>query len=139
VHDLNGDPGKRRRYSTEPSASGAPVAPDYLDPIAAAEWISIVELLGEMDLLGGVDAKALALYCETFSRYRAAVDYVKQNGAYNDKGNPNGATKDIQVLANQMRAWLVEFGCTPAARARMRVAKTNKKPASKWSGKLKVI
>jgi P27 family predicted phage terminase small subunit len=115
-----------------------PVAPTHLDPVAAAEWADIVDLLSGTGLIGGVDAKALALYCEAFSRYRKAVAYVDEHGAYNEKGNPSGATKDLQVLSNQMRAWLVEFGCTPAARARMRVVKGGQKTSSKWADKLKV-
>jgi P27 family predicted phage terminase small subunit len=130
---LKGDPSNRRYNTIEPAASGIPVAPRHLDKVAKAEWKSIVALLTDMGVIGAVDGKALGLYCECYSRYRAACDYVKRNGAYNAKGNPNGATKDIHVCINQLRAWLVEFGCTSAARARMRLPAREKPKSDKWA------
>jgi P27 family predicted phage terminase small subunit len=134
LHWLAGDPSRDRRYTTEPTATGTPEPPEHFDAIARAEWDDMVRLLSAMGLLGAVDGKALALYCDCYRRYRTACEFVAVNGAYNEKGNQNGANKDIHLCQNEMRAWLVEFGCTPSARARMRIKPKGAAKKSKWAG-----
>lgn len=136
IHWLNGDPSKNRRYTIEPTATGLPIAPQYLDAVAAAEWASIVPMLADMQLLGAIDGKALAAYCECFSVNRQANEWIKANGIFNDKGREAAAVRIARDTANQLKAWLIEFGCTPAARARMRVQPKEKQAAGKWRGLL---
>jgi len=121
---LNGDPGKRARYKTEPTPpSGSPEKPAHLDDYGSAEWDRTIESLADMQLLSKTDAAALTLYCEAWSRYRHACDAVKKYGAVlvsSSKymyASPYVAERD--KAEKVCRSYLIEFGLTPSGRARL--------------------
>lgn len=130
---LQGNPGKRRLPKDEPTPPPAdprvpasmPACPDFLDKAARAEWEEIVPQLIELGVLARVDRAALAAYCQAWSRWREAerllagegLTYMSPTGVV--KKNPAvGIAADAQKL---MRQFLIEFGLTPAARARLRL------------------
>ncbi|MDB4793007.1 phage terminase small subunit P27 family [bacterium] len=143
--ELRGDPSKRRKNMTEPDAPrGWPVCPQHVedDPIACEEWKSVCTQLDSMDLLSTTDARSIELYCLTYSRFRAAQEQVRKHGDVLLLGqNKYPQVSPFYTCMNRYhddcRKWLIEFGCTPSARARMRV-KVEEKSSGKWSGILPV-
>lgn len=128
---LAGDPGKRKRYQTEPAApEGLPEAPDYLGDVAKAEWDYTCKQLQDMGLLSRADRTALVCYVEAWARYREAHANVAKYGAVILSPNKNFpmpspwhsvmrmALKDVLSLADR-------FGLSPSARARLSVKADN--------------
>jgi P27 family predicted phage terminase small subunit len=135
---LRGDPGKRRRFDITPQGSeGLPEAPEYLCSVALAEWENIVPQLLSMGVLSRIDGSALANYCEAFARYRVASDYVTAEGFTGT--HYRHAAKSVVDNQALVKAYLIEFGMTPAARARMRITPTKKEATSKFGSKLRVV
>ena len=139
INDLRGDAGKRRRYQKEPEPpSGAPVAPEYLDDIARQEWKEVCQHLADMHLLSRADKTALELYCVAYSRYRKAQENVKENGSVIEVGKNNFPMKsawasEMDTQHDKLKAMLLEFALTPAARSRCRID-IEKKSSGKWEG-----
>ncbi|MBS0207525.1 MAG: phage terminase small subunit P27 family [Planctomycetes bacterium] len=143
VHWLNGDPSRTRRYEVEPSgAAGLPDKPADLGKVASSKWDELVPLLSEMRVLTRSDAEVLRLYCETFARYIEASKSIADGGmtTCNDSGTvaKSPYVAIVQDCSQLMAKLLIEFGFSPAARARMRMKAPEAKPVSKWDGKLKV-
>jgi P27 family predicted phage terminase small subunit len=111
-------------------AAGHPACPPHIKGEARAEWDRIC---GELDLLGlltTADRPALALYCKAWARWIEAEAKVAELGLLvsapktkTPMGNP------YLSIANkaheQMLKLLVEYGLTPSARSRMRIAKAS--------------
>lgn len=139
INYLKGDPGKRRRYeATVAAPEGRPVAPEYLCDVARVEWESTVEQLETMGLLSKVDSSALVSYVEAWARYRQAAEWITANGPIDHSGRYSPMNRVVRENQALVRSYLIEFGLTPAARARMRVKPKEEKPKSKWSGVLKI-
>lgn len=145
--ELRGDPSKRRKNCVEPEPpKGAPDCPQHVqdDPVAHTEWNSICQQLDSMDLLSKTDGRSLELYVQTYSRYRKAEEQVKKYGdvfVVGDKKYPQVSPyyTAMNRYHDDCRKWLVEFGCTPAARARCRIAVEKPSSGGKWSGILPVV
>jgi len=124
---LQGNPGKRALNDREPvPPRGMPECPEYLDPVAQAEWARTADILHEMGLLSLADRTALAAYCTAYSRWIHAEDQVRKFGAIvksPEKGFP--MKSPYLTIAEQsletMRKFMVEFGLTPSSRSRIRV------------------
>ena len=92
-----------------------------------AEWFRTASVLKEMDLLSKADRAAMAAYCVAYSRWVEAERLVKKYGMVvksPDKGYPLKSPYlcIAESSLREMRKWLVEFGLTPSARTRVRVA-----------------
>lgn len=112
---------------------GVPTAPEHLDVAAREEWDRQVALLARMGVLSQTDYAALAVYCSVFSRWRKAKAHIRVHGLTiptaqaGEKTNPAvGIAERCEV---QMRAWLTEFGCTPASRGNVDSTKGEKRDA----------
>lgn len=137
LNDLKGDPGKRRRHQVSVVLpTGTPEAPDYLCDVARELWKELVSQMAAMHVLTLADATALTACCEAWARYREAADYVRQYGVV----NPMYKVVAKTIIENHaiVAKYLLEFGFTPAARARMRYKPDDKPKASKWGNRLKV-
>lgn len=79
-----------------------------------------------MGLLSSADADALALYCDTYVRWADAVASLEREGmiVYTDKGFPvqSPYLGIVNTCTTKMQRILIEFGMTPASRARIQVA-----------------
>lgn len=123
LEKLQGNPGKRKRNAREPKPKQkAPVCPSWLDTEAKAEWKRIVPELESLGLLTTVDRAALAAYCQSFSRWRAAEEGIQKHGLTFD--TLNGPRKNPEVAISEkalalMKAYLQEFGLSPASRTRV--------------------
>lgn len=129
--DRKDDPSNRRKPINRKS-TGKPTCPKYLDKIAKQEWKHIVPELDSLGLLSKIDRAALEFYCESYSRYRQAMEHIRTEGEVMfspDKNYPMvspWASTANKALDN-CRRFLAEFGLTPAARARLRVDVANER------------
>lgn len=145
---LEGNPGKRALSKYEPKPeTRAPSCPGHLDKEAKAEWRRIGKELLRLGLLSVIDRAALAAYCQCWSRWVYAEQQLAalrepkplaigdtEVGVIDgwvfrtDKGY-EAATPWINIASKalaEMRAYISEFGLSPAARTRIQV-----KPAEK--------
>lgn len=86
---------------------GAPVCPEWLSGDARDEWERITPALELLGVLTKVDHSVLIGHCVTYAEIVATVK----------AGEPLKA-----ALLGQMRAYAIELGLTPAARAKMSIA-----------------
>jgi P27 family predicted phage terminase small subunit len=135
---LNGNPGKRRINPNEPKPPGEiPVPPDHLGDTAKAEWNRIGEILLRLGLLTTLDRAALAAYCTTYARWIDAEEALKKTGPIVRAPSGYPMISPYLVVANraleQMRAFMIEFGLTPASRSRISVnVHENEDPFENW-------
>lgn len=127
---LRGNPGKRAINKDEPKPKAkVPPCPRHLSKEARKEWRRISKELLTLGLLTVVDRAALAAYCQAWSRWVEAEEQMSKPDfklvRSTDKGYEH-ASPWVGVANNalkQMKAFLVEFGLTPASRSRVSVAK----------------
>lgn len=131
---VRGNPGKRALPENEPTPQAGALTPEWLSPQAAEHWLEVAAQLEAAGVLTVIDAAALALYCEAFARWRAAMDHLRINGLV--VTTPSGYPVQSPYLAiankahDQMAKLLIEFGMTPSSRSRVTKAKPseNKNP-----------
>lgn len=122
---LDGNPGNRPLPQGEPQpALGAPACPGWLSKEAREEWKRVVPELVRLNLLTLIDRAALAAYCEAYAQWELASKDVLTEGLtvpslHSVVTNPKVRIAD--AAAKRMRAFLIEFGLTPASRARISV------------------
>jgi P27 family predicted phage terminase small subunit len=121
---LEGDRGKRApKAATARMEPGTPPMPRDLDPDARAEWKRIVPTLAASGRLAKVDRAALIEYCRAWGACERAHrlliaegDILKTQTGY---AYPHPAVAMAKSFAGIVRAYLSEFGLTPAARERL--------------------
>ena len=128
---LQGNPGKRRINTREPKPDrSVPRCPSWLTPGAKRVWQRLVPQLGKMGMLTVVDQDALAAYCQTYARWRAAEEYLAKHGDVyplrDDRGKIRYMQQFPQVaiarnLLLTLRAYQQEFGLTPSSRSRIEI------------------
>jgi len=126
LKQLAGNPGKRALNSSEPRPSGIPKCPAHLDKAAKAEWKRISAELITLGLLTSVDRAALAAYCSAWSRWVTAEESLQRFGTVIKSPKSNFPIQNpflgvSNTAVDQMRKFLIEFGMTPASRARLHV------------------
>jgi P27 family predicted phage terminase small subunit len=125
-----GNPGKRPLPEDEPKLAPAKgmKPPSFLSKNAQKHWPTIAKHLEEARILTVIDGAALAYYCEQFLKYIAARDVIAAQGLtmWTPTGflveRPENAAMD--KAHDRMLKILIEYGCTPASRTRVRVAKS---------------
>lgn len=130
---LRDNPGKRPVNRREPMPEGGlPACPEWLEPDARAEWLRLAPELGRLELATALDSGALAGYCQAWSRWRAAEEFLSRHGTVvvlrNDKGEVKLMTPAPQVgiahkYLEKMRQFAAELGLSPAARASLVVGR----------------
>ena len=104
--------------------TGLPERPDYLAGPARAEWDRMIELLRSSGVLSRADGAALALYCQTYGRWREAEDNLALHGCVVEAVAGGAKTSPYVGIAHQclalMHRLLVEFGLTPSSRSRIK-------------------
>jgi len=135
LRKLRGNPSKRPfpKDEAQPRA-GIPYCPRHIQGEARNEWKRISKELADCGLLTLVDRAALAAYCQAWGRWVQAEDVLRDG---TEEGLPsglvvktwNGTLVQSPMLAvanramDQMKAFLCEFGMTPASRTRVQVQK----------------
>jgi P27 family predicted phage terminase small subunit len=137
IKKLRGNPGHRAINHAEPvPANGAPDIPQGLSELAIAEWNSIVPALEQLGVLSKIDGKALGAYCECYAEWVQARKEVTDRGilireaVYDKNGEEighklkrNPAISIKNEALKLMKSFVIEFGLTPASRARLHVEK----------------
>jgi P27 family predicted phage terminase small subunit len=143
---LKGNPGKRPVNEREPQPRAtSPRCPEWLSAEAKRVWQRLVPELKAMRVLTYIDGDALAAYCQTFARWRAAEEFIQKHGeAYplrDDQGRIKCMQQFPQVAISRnlllvLRAYQQEFGMTPSARSRVAVAPDpdTRGDAHRWLG-----
>ncbi len=126
---LEGNPGKRPLNKREPQPKkDAPRCPAWLNSEAKAAWRRVVPELKHMGVLTCVDGDALAVYCDTWSRWKQAVRFIHENGEVYTIKDDVGRVKYVQQfpqvaiarnLLTALNRYQQEFGLTPASRSRI--------------------
>lgn len=141
MHQLGGNPSKLSNEELSGAdnpnpAKGEPEMPKGMSKAARREWRNIVPELQEVGVLSVVDGKALAAYCESYALWEQACKeyqkfgitfremYTTKDGAEivgEIKANP--AVAIANQAAKTMKAFLIEFGLTPASRRNLKIEK----------------
>jgi len=124
LKELEGNPGRRplNRFELKPDG-GAPKCPVWLDDEAKKEWARVSKQLERLGLLTELDCAAFAGYCQAYSRWKAAEEFISKHG-YVDR-TPSGYFQQIphvsiaQTYMKIMQKFCEEFGMTPASRSRI--------------------
>lgn len=131
------DSGGRPIEPTPEFARKAPPRPDDLDEYGADMWSKVCTCLAGVDLLREIDEFGLRLLCETYSRWRMAVQIRKDRGLL-DKGIQDKDVKAGWVIveekaADQVRFLLREFGLTLSSEGSIGLANGKKPAAEEWN------
>lgn len=126
---VRGNPGKGPINHREPKPRiGTPTRPGWLGPEERKVWRKTVAALRELHVLSIVDGDAVAVYCQTFVRWKAAEEYLNRNGLTYEVLDENGNVRYIgqrpevaiaRHTLTALRSYQQEFGLTPAARSRI--------------------
>ena len=123
-----------RSKSEPPREDGSPLCPEWLDDVAKAAWADWLPRLEAMKVLSLADRDALAIMCDTWSRYLEARSKVLEQGEVVVITREDGSVASVRrnpwsaVLAehgDRLRRMMGEFGLTPVGRARVGAAKEN--------------
>ncbi len=117
---------KDRASTNEPKPEQTvPKCPTFLKGEARREWRRITAELIKLKLLSEIDRAALAAYCTNWEMYVEADKIIRKEGmtCITPKGHvQQRAEIGIRNRAMlQMKAFLSEFGMTPASRTRISV------------------
>lgn len=125
------DAAKLRKGETRPSRLNGleplprhrpPSLPKGLDPVARAAWQHVVREMVTSGLITAADSHILRLYCEAWSRYRAAAAMYTAP-LINDHGHlvKNPLHQVVRDHADHVRLLARELGLSPAARASLQL------------------
>lgn len=134
LHLVRGNPGKRKRNAREPKPRRViPSPPADLSEKARTAWGALSVILDRAGLITEADVFALERACETVAEVQELKADIAENGR-TQKVKIKGAKKGeksvimerqrpqvsmLQDADRRLKAWLVEFGLTPAARTKV--------------------
>jgi P27 family predicted phage terminase small subunit len=126
-----------RESAEPPSDEVLPECPSWLDDVGRAAWNDWLPRVAAMKILSSGDRDALALMCDTWSRYLEARKRLAEegevirveggDGRVTVKRNPWSAV--LAEHGDRLRRMMSEFGLTPVGRARIGAAKEQAKDA----------
>jgi P27 family predicted phage terminase small subunit len=125
---VQGNPGKRKPNRREPRPrAGMPEMPTDLKGVARQEWNRLTPVLEKMGVLTTADGPALAAYCKLHAlalqasaaveKYGIVIAKVDEVGVSTLKKNP--AVSIFNECSRLIRAFMQEFGLTPASRTKV--------------------
>jgi P27 family predicted phage terminase small subunit len=118
------DPSRVNLNEPEPEPK-IPMAPSHLDKDGLKEYARITRELHKLGIIGEIDLVSLAAYCETYSHWvQISRKFQKENYEWvtvsgNNREAANPLFRQLVMLRDQLRKFLIEFGMTPASRARV--------------------
>lgn len=124
---VTGNPGKRPLNGSEPMPELVQQKidpPRWMGVEARRCWRDVVPVLQDMKILTEADLNTVALYCQAWSRYRAATAALES-----DDLNPEAFkmwSVRLEKAEASVRLLSHDLGLNPAARARLSVGKTEK-------------
>lgn len=136
---LAGNPGHRPLNDSEPKPKiEAPEMPKGMPKAARREWNTIVPILLRLGVLSNIDGKALAAYCDAYAHWELARKAIEKYGLVVEepvfdkdgfarvdvvKLKANPAVAEYATFGKLMKSYLIEFGLTPASRAKLKLEK----------------
>jgi len=96
----------------------APEKPEWLSPDAEWLWDQVVEQMATIGMLKPLDGPALEMACETWGRWKQALELRRTQGATMETATGTRAAPWVGMeerAGKEFRAWCSEFGFTPAA------------------------
>ncbi len=127
---VTGNPGKRAINKSEPNPTrGIPAQPNHLSPQARLAWDSFSLMLDKIGVLTEADGAALEQISETYAEVVSLRADIATNGRFQTVATKSGdemerlrpAYSALMDADRRLKAWLVEFGVTPAARGKVKV------------------
>ncbi len=125
IKELEGNPGKRPMNTHEPKPpKKAPTCPKWLDAEAKKEWKRLAPYMEKLGILTEADRAAFASYCQAYSRWKAAEEFMTRSGTMIFK-TPSGYWQQLpqvsiaQTYMKIMNKIAEQFGLTPSARSRI--------------------
>jgi len=101
-----------------------PRPPAHLDATAKRQWRRIAKALTADGLLTELDRTALAMLCLAYSRLVDAEKNIQKHGVFIRASNGDVVESPYVSISfeamDQIRVLAIEFGMTPASRARIR-------------------
>lgn len=126
---LQGNPGEHldRLNTDEPQPEPKiPAPPPHLKGVALEAWHHYAPMLARNRMISEVDGIGLAAICQAYARWAEAESYLERQGLVLIGASGIPFQNPYLGIANraldQIRAFLIEFGMTPAARSRVRMA-----------------
>ena len=117
------------RNPNEPTPErGRPRCPRWLDKYAKHAWEHLIPQLDAMGVLTKIDGHIVTLYCQLWSRWRKAEEFIRDRGEYHIVRDRHGGVAGLKPfpqvrIANNLAEQLVrigrELGLSPAARSRL--------------------
>ena len=132
---LEGNPGKRALNVAEPQALPLRLPPpEWLSEIGQQAWRDILEELECSRIVTRLDNQALELLCAAYAEFRECLAFVAEHGRTYATTTEEGGemVRAYPEVAMMQDAWkrcnsmLGNFGMTPAARVRVKVADPGK-------------
>ncbi|MDQ0257937.1 P27 family predicted phage terminase small subunit [Evansella vedderi] len=101
--------------------------PKWLKGEGKKEWDRIVDELKELGLLTNLDVASLAICCDAYGKYVVATRQIKQkellieyvNAARQTNKVTNPLIQIATKYADMYKKYMIEFGLSPSARARL--------------------
>lgn len=131
---IRGNPGKRALPESEPVAPAMQnlLPPEWLSEPARRYWGEIAPMLADCGILTQADRTAFEGLCDAYARWREASEMLAKTPMIVKAPTsgylmPNPMIAITNTAFGQLRAMLVEFGMTPAARSRVTASGEGKK------------
>lgn len=113
-----------------------PSCPSWLHREAKREWRRIVKELEVLGLISQIDRAPLAAYCEAYAEWWEADRTIKDEGRYvtfitktgSEYTQPHPAVAIKNNAIDRLRRFALQFGMTPAARARVEAVQRDDSP-----------
>lgn len=131
---VTGNPGKRALNKREPKpAREIPSCPAHLSDTGKVAWGRLSVLIDRMGILTEADGAALERLCDCYAEILECRDVIALHGRVYESVKParrEGEESEMLIKANpavamladadrRFKAYLVEFGLTPAARSKV--------------------
>ena len=116
---------QRKPGNAPPKLEGWPVAPEGYSPGELAAWDSLCDRLEQRGTLCASNAEAIAAYVSARMMYERALSDFRAAGFPMTCTTTNGNVIQhplvgiVNKLREELRKWSIEFGLTPAARAKV--------------------
>lgn len=110
-----------------------PSCPQHLDSVAKKEWKRVSKALFSLGMVTELDRGILAAYCEAYSRWVTAVNFLNIDGLVIDDGEVSRVNPYIKIAKeayDQMVKTGALFGMSPSSRASLSIASQNQTQAT---------
>lgn len=127
THKRNGNPGRRKRNTSEPAAGGAPAKPHDLTEVGAAFWDHALACFEKMGILDLADGPEIELMCIHYSKIKTYQETLEAEGHFvtntDEAGNKfikaHPAIIQLNSSTRILRSMLSDFGMNPVARVHL--------------------